>query len=638
MGAPPTCGGSSRENAGAGHCAPPLRGSRAQRPPAGPDAERDPGRRLRTVWAQGAWLCGAVPRLTGTAPTHRTFQRSPARPSPTDSCGPLEYWSPGHCCLLCPTGEHVREPCSRPHTRGQCDKCDPGTFTEFPKGLESCLLCGTCREVRAQTGGFLGSCFMFPRFVWASSSSSSLPTSRRQKSRRIPARVQLAPQRGALRVGAPGGEGVTARAGGGPGAAGGQGGASVGPLGPPPPPGATRRETARQPSRCFSAEPVSWAQGRSAPRPSERVLRQQRLGPGQCHRVQPLRTGSFTPLIATRRLPACRVPSARRVVPAAQPLLASLCAQQVRMGRCLLPRLPALPVCLAVVQLLSPCSAEFAVVGAPKPILAMVGEDSDLPCHLFPKMSAETLQLMWERPGHRQVVHTYVHGQEDTPAEEFGGRTSIIREDVTAGKAALRIHNVRVSDNGTYLCYFQDGDFYAKAQVELQVAALGSDPHIDMEGYEAGGIRLECTSAGWYPQPQIQWRDARGQSLPSQTASAAADPQGLYAASASVILEGGSGEGVSCVIRNPLLGQERSARLSIAGAFFRDTQPWKVAFIVTLLLLLAGLLFSVWHLLWRRRKRIWALFQEVGRAEAQKDAARAELRLQQSTQGWARTW
>ncbi|XP_045706600.1 butyrophilin subfamily 3 member A2-like isoform X2 [Phyllostomus hastatus] len=281
------------------------------------------------------------------------------------------------------------------------------------------------------------------------------------------------------------------------------------------------------------------------------------------------------------------------------------------MGRCLVLRLPALPVCLAVVQLLSPCSAEFAVVGPPKPILAMVGEDSDLPCHLSPKMSAETLQLMWERPGHRQVVHVYAHGQEDTPAEEFGGRTSIIREDVTAGKAALRIHNVRVSDNGTYLCYFQDGDFYAKAQVELQVAALGFDTHIDMEAYEAGGIRLECTSAGWYPQPQIQWRDARGHSLSAEVVIEAADPQGLYAASASVILEGGSGEGVACVIRNPLLGQERSARLSIAGSFFRDTQPRTV--VLVLVLFIVALVVAAVYLLWRHWRRKKAPSQATNR-------------------------
>lgn len=44
------------------------------------------------------------------------------------------------------TGEYVREPCSRPHTRGQCEKCDSSTFTAFPNGLGSCLLCGTCSQ------------------------------------------------------------------------------------------------------------------------------------------------------------------------------------------------------------------------------------------------------------------------------------------------------------------------------------------------------------------------------------------------------------------------------------------------------------------------------------------------------------
>ncbi|XP_035885740.1 butyrophilin subfamily 3 member A2-like [Phyllostomus discolor] len=293
------------------------------------------------------------------------------------------------------------------------------------------------------------------------------------------------------------------------------------------------------------------------------------------------------------------------------------------MGRCLVPRLPALPVCLAVIQLLSLCSAEFAVVGPPEPILAMVGEDADLPCHLSPNMSAENMELMWVRRSPRQVVHVYAHGQEDTPAEEFRGRTSIIREDVTAGKAALRIRNVSVSDSGIYQCYFQDGDFYAKAQVELQVAALGSDPHIDMTGSEAGGIRVNCTSAGWHPQPQIQWRDARGQSLPSEAASAAADRQGFYAASASVILEGGSGEGVSCVIRNPLLGQERSARLSIPGAFFRDTQPWVVLLPLTLVLH-AVLLLCVICFLWRRWKRIQAAFQERGREHELREKQRGQ--------------
>uniref|UniRef100_A0A8C0AEN3 Ig-like domain-containing protein n=1 Tax=Bos mutus grunniens TaxID=30521 RepID=A0A8C0AEN3_BOSMU len=204
-------------------------------------------------------------------------------------------------------------------------------------------------------------------------------------------------------------------------------------------------------------------------------------------------------------------------------------------------------ICLISDQLLTPCSALFAVIGPPGHILVMVGEDAELPCHLSPKMSVETMELKWVRSSLRQVVFMYAHGKEveDRQTAEYQGRTEILRDDITAGKAVLRIHNVRASDSGNYL-----------SLLELKVAG---EPSSSVLSVFLLGPRNRCRVSA--PNPPL-----KGQNMPAVTAPPAADGAGLYAVTSSLIVKGGSGEGVSCIIRNPLLNQEKTARISI--------EPW----------------------------------------------------------------
>uniref|UniRef100_A0A8B9EA74 Uncharacterized protein n=1 Tax=Anser cygnoides TaxID=8845 RepID=A0A8B9EA74_ANSCY len=243
------------------------------------------------------------------------------------------------------------------------------------------------------------------------------------------------------------------------------------------------------------------------------------------------------------------------------------------------------------------CPAQLRVVGPGQPLTATVGQDVVLPCHLSPQRDARTLEVRWIRDHISETVHHYRNGEDlyGEQMEAYAGRTELARDGLSAGSLDLRITRVRPSDDGRFFCTVKNADAYDEAMVDLEVS--GADPHLSLGGYEAGGIRVLCRSAGWYPLPQLLWRDARGQHLPSVSQTHSQDQEGLFEIKGAIIVTRSMEGSLSCVVRSSRLQQERESSLHIAAPFFLNAQPWMVALAPVFVLLAVSVGLEVPHLL-----------------------------------------
>ena len=101
------------------------------------------------------------------------------------------------------------------------------------------------------------------------------------------------------------------------------------------------------------------------------------------------------------------------------------------------------------------------VIGPSQPIVAIVGDDIILPCHLEPAMDAVAMTLEWARPDldprfvfvwrdERELV-SYKH-------PSYDGRTSLFINKLKDGDISLKLSKVKLSDEGRYRCFIPSLD------------------------------------------------------------------------------------------------------------------------------------------------------------------------------------
>ncbi|XP_054207782.1 butyrophilin-like protein 9 isoform X4 [Homo sapiens] len=253
-------------------------------------------------------------------------------------------------------------------------------------------------------------------------------------------------------------------------------------------------------------------------------------------------------------------------------------------------------------------SSEVKVLGPEYPILALVGEEVEFPCHLWPQLDAQQMEIRWFRSQTFNVVHLYQE-QQELPGRQmpaFRNRTKLVKDDIAYGSVVLQLHSIIPSDKGTYGCRFHSDNFSGEALWELEVAGLGSDPHLSLEGFKEGGIQLRLRSSGWYPKPKVQWRDHQGQCLPPEFEAIVWDAQDLFSLETSVVVRAGALSNVSVSIQNLLLSQKKELVVQIADVFVPGASAWKSAFVATLplLLVLAALALGVLRKQRRSREKL----------------------------------
>ncbi|XP_044837298.1 butyrophilin subfamily 1 member A1-like [Mauremys mutica] len=249
-------------------------------------------------------------------------------------------------------------------------------------------------------------------------------------------------------------------------------------------------------------------------------------------------------------------------------------------------------------------SAKFTVIGPSDPVTAILGQETVLPCHLSPSMSAANMEVRWSRPEFASFVHLYRDGKDrfDEQMPDYWGRTELLKAGLKDGIVPLRILSIRRSDEGLYFCFVRDDTFYGETVLELRVAGLGSAPLISVEGHQDGGIRVICQSAGWYPEPEVLWKDRSGRYLPSLSETTSQRDNGLFETEIALIVIEHSNQNLSCCIRNTVLNQEKESAVYIADSFFPRVNPWMVTLSV-ILVVLFGFIGLIVYLFKMKEKR-----------------------------------
>ncbi|XP_071315671.1 butyrophilin subfamily 3 member A2-like isoform X2 [Trachinotus anak] len=213
------------------------------------------------------------------------------------------------------------------------------------------------------------------------------------------------------------------------------------------------------------------------------------------------------------------------------------------------------------------CGGQSQVISPPQPIVAMVGDDIILPCHLEPAVDAVDLTVEWARP---DLDPRFVHLRRDRVDllnerhPSYMSRTSLSTTKMKCGDISLKLSTVKLSDAGMYNCLIPKSG--SESVVELVVGSVSS-PDIEIS-IVSNRVMLDCKSKGWYPEPEVLWLDGEGKLLPAAPTETVRGPDDLYTVSSRVTVEKRHSNSFTCRVQQKNINQTRETHIHVPGDFF----------------------------------------------------------------------
>ncbi|XP_067865487.1 butyrophilin subfamily 3 member A1-like [Heterodontus francisci] len=271
-------------------------------------------------------------------------------------------------------------------------------------------------------------------------------------------------------------------------------------------------------------------------------------------------------------------------------------------------------LCLIFLRIQSTLADVFRVTGPEAPVVGMVGGVAVLECQLIPEKPPAGMELQWARSASKlhTTIHLYRFGDdvEQQQAEAYMGRTEFFKDEFKQGNMSLRLKDVRLEDEGDYLCMVEHGKIIEQALIKLKVASFGLRPAIRLDGYRKNGIGLQCNSSSWYPSPMMHWADENGVNMTEKAQTRTVrSADGLYSILSAIEVTSDYTNTFHCSVKSSTLKHSQEVNLHIPDEFFPRMSRYFTAFIVFFLLLVAILTtagyfqFKKWKIMKELHKR-----------------------------------